>query len=100
MMRQENDLIHPKMKEDYAAVENLVRESFWNAYRPGCSEPYVIGVLPRAPAFYRSFEPRGILFYKTGRLSYNNGSNAVIPFLRFHRPRRAETVPETERLYG
>jgi len=24
--------------EDYREVENLVRESFWNVYRPGCSE--------------------------------------------------------------
>lgn len=29
-------------KEDYRKVENLVRESFWNVYRPGCLEHYVI----------------------------------------------------------
>jgi predicted N-acetyltransferase YhbS len=29
-------------KEDYRAVENLIRESFWNVYRPGCLEHYVI----------------------------------------------------------
>ncbi len=38
-------------KEDYRAVENLVRESFWNVYRPGCSEHYVIHVLRDDPAF-------------------------------------------------
>ena len=64
MMRQENDLIHPKMEEDYAAVENLVRESFWNAYRLGCSEPYVIGVLPRAPAFSARLSRVGFCFTK------------------------------------
>ena len=32
-------------KNDYRAVENLVRESFWNVYKPGCSEHYVIHVL-------------------------------------------------------
>ena len=26
-------------------VENIVRETFWNVYRPGCSEHYVIHVL-------------------------------------------------------
>lgn len=27
---------------DHAEVENLVRESFWNVYRPGCTEHYVL----------------------------------------------------------
>ena len=38
-------------KNDYRAVENLVRESFWNVYKPGCSEHYVIHVLRDDPAF-------------------------------------------------
>ena len=38
-------------KSDHRAVENLVRESFWNVYRPGCSEHYVIHVLRDDPAF-------------------------------------------------
>ena len=29
-------------KKDYREVENLVRESFWNVYKPGCAEHYVI----------------------------------------------------------
>ncbi len=38
-----NDLIIRKETEnDYRAVENLVRESFWNVYRPGCQEHYVL----------------------------------------------------------
>ena len=37
--------------EDCREVENLVRESFWNVYRPGCSEHYVIHVLRDDPAF-------------------------------------------------
>ena len=27
---------------DYREVENLTREAFWNVYRPGCTEPYVL----------------------------------------------------------
>ena len=27
---------------DYAATENLTREAFWNVYRPGCLEHYVL----------------------------------------------------------
>ncbi|MBR4761302.1 MAG: N-acetyltransferase [Clostridia bacterium] len=37
--------------KDYREVENLIRESFWNVYRPGCSEHYVIHVLRDDPAF-------------------------------------------------
>ena len=38
-------------KEDYRAVETLVRDSFWNVYRPGCSEHYVLHLLRSDPAF-------------------------------------------------
>ena len=32
----ENDvIIRPEKEEDHREVENLVRESFWNVYRPG-----------------------------------------------------------------
>ncbi len=37
--------------EEYRETENLIRESFWNVYRPGCSEHYVIHVLRDDPAF-------------------------------------------------
>ena len=42
--------------EDYRAVENLVRESFWNVYRPGCSEHFVIHVLRDDPAFVKELD--------------------------------------------
>ena len=42
--------------EDYREVENLVRESFWNVYRPGCSEHYVIHVLRDDPAFVKELD--------------------------------------------
>ena len=37
-----NFIIRNENKEDYRRVENLIRESFWNVYRPGCLEHYVI----------------------------------------------------------
>jgi predicted N-acetyltransferase YhbS len=43
-------------KEDYSEVENLVREAFWNVYRPGCSEHYVIHVLREDPAFVKKLD--------------------------------------------
>ena len=47
----ENLIIRNEMKEDYRAVENLIRESFWNVYRPGCLEHYVIHKLRNDEAF-------------------------------------------------
>lgn len=38
-------------KKRTAEVENLVRESFWNVYRPGCLEHYVLHVLRNDPNF-------------------------------------------------
>lgn len=37
--------------EDYRFVENMIRESFWNVYRPGCLEHFVIHELRSDPAF-------------------------------------------------
>lgn len=52
-----NDIsIRLEKKEDYRAVENLVREAFWNVYRPGCSEHYVIHVLRSDPAFIKELD--------------------------------------------
>lgn len=46
-----NCLIRLEKKEEQHTVENLVRESFWNVYRPGCLEHYVLHCLRTAPAF-------------------------------------------------
>ena len=46
-------LIRPERIEDRRTVEHLVRESFWNVYRPGCSEHCVIHVLRDDPAFVK-----------------------------------------------
>ena len=42
--------------KDFRVVENLIRESFWNVYRPGCSEHYVIHVLRNDPAFVKELD--------------------------------------------
>ena len=55
-MNSNNYVIRPEEKEDYREVENLVRESFWNVYRPGCSEHYVIHVLRDDPAFVKKLD--------------------------------------------
>jgi len=44
-------IIRLETEADHRAVEHLVREAFWNVYRPGCSEHYVIHMLRNDPAF-------------------------------------------------
>ena len=46
-----NLIIGLETKEDYRAVENLTRVSFWNVYRPGCMEHYVLHCYRNDPAF-------------------------------------------------
>ena len=55
-MNKNDSIIRLEKKEDYREVENLVRESFWNVYRPGCSEHYVIHVLRDDPAFVKELD--------------------------------------------
>ncbi|MBR5558784.1 MAG: N-acetyltransferase [Oscillospiraceae bacterium] len=44
-------IIRLERKEEHREVENLVREAFWNVYRPGCLEHYVLNQLRNDPAF-------------------------------------------------
>lgn len=46
-----NTIIRPETKKDYRKVEELTRESFWNVYRPGCMEHYVLHCYREDPAF-------------------------------------------------
>ena len=50
-MSEKNSIIRLETKDDYRAVENLTRESFWNVYRPGCMEHYVLHCYRDDPAF-------------------------------------------------
>ena len=44
-------IIRLETSKDHTEVEHLVRESFWNVYRPGCLEHYVLHCLRDDPAF-------------------------------------------------
>lgn len=55
-MQMDDIIIRLEKKEDHREVENLIRESFWNVYRPGCSEHYVIRVLRDDPAFVKELD--------------------------------------------
>lgn len=44
-MSKNDYTIRLETKEDYRETENVVREAFWNVYRPGCLEHYVLHCL-------------------------------------------------------
>ena len=50
-MNKKDYIIRLERNEEYREVENLVREAFWNVYRPGCLEHYVLHQLRNDPAF-------------------------------------------------
>ena len=51
-----NIIIRPERPDEYRVVEELVRESFWNVYRPGCLEHYVLHCLRDDPAFVKELD--------------------------------------------
>ena len=44
-------IIRHETLNDYRTVENLTREAFWNVYRPGCLEHYVLHTYRNDPDF-------------------------------------------------
>ena len=86
-MNPNDDTIRLEKPEDYREVENLVRESFWNVYRPGCSEHFVIHVLREDPAFVKELdfvmEQNGLLIGQNMfmRTVINADDGRVIPVL-------------------
>ena len=44
-------IIRQERPEDYRAVEELTREAFWNVYRPGCTEHFVLNQYRNSPDF-------------------------------------------------
>ena len=43
--------IRREQAKDFREVENLTREAFWNVYRPGCTEHYVLNQYRTNPDF-------------------------------------------------
>ena len=68
-MDRNDCIIRLEKEDDHRAVESLVREAFWNVYRPGCSEHYVLHVLRDDPAFVKELD---LVMEKDGRLIGQN----------------------------
>lgn len=68
-MNKNDYLIRRETPADYRTVENLVRESFWNVYRPGCVEHFVLKCLRDAEAFVPELD---FVMEKDGRIIGQN----------------------------
>ena len=68
-MNKNDYIIRSERKEEYREVENLVRESFWNVYRPGCLEHYVLNQLRNDSAFIPQLD---FVMEKDGRIIGQN----------------------------
>jgi len=51
MSKNSEYTIRQECPADFSAVENLTREAFWNVYRPGCLEHYVLHCYRNHPDF-------------------------------------------------
>ena len=88
-MKQNNIIIRRETPADYTAVEHLTREAFWNVYRPGCLEHYVVHVLRGDPAFVpeldlvmeRDGQLIGHVMYMRSAIAADDGR--VIPTMTF-----------------
>nr|WP_325195647.1 N-acetyltransferase [uncultured Oscillibacter sp.] len=49
-------MIRLEETKDYREVENLTREAFWNKYRPGCMEHYVLHQYRSRPEFVKELD--------------------------------------------
>lgn len=68
-MNTNNIIIRKEKKEEHREVENLVREAFWNMYRPGCLEHYVLNQLRDNPDFVPELD---FVMLKDGKLIGQN----------------------------
>lgn len=81
--------IRLETKEDYRETENLTREAFWNVYRPGCLEHYVLHTFRASPDFVPELDMVmekdgriiGHVMYVRSAIQADDGS--VIPIMTF-----------------
>ena len=75
--------IRMEENDDYFEVENMVRNAFWNIYRPGAFEHFIVHNLRNHPSFIRNLayviendkKIIGHINYSTGTICYENGKS-------------------------
>lgn len=81
--------IRLEKESDYSNVENLTREAFWNVYRPGCSEHYVLHCFRQRSDFVKELDfvmekdsqIIGHIMYVHSHIKSDDGS--LIPIMTF-----------------
>ena len=84
-----NTIIRLERESDFRNVENLTREAFWNIYRPGCTEHYVLHCYRNNPDFIPELdfvmETDGVLMghvlFSKAQILADDGR--IIPILAF-----------------
>ena len=81
--------VRREMPADYKTSENLTREAFWNVYRPGCTEHYVLHCYRDDPAFVPELDlvleldgqQIGHIMYVRSEIRQDNGT--ALPMITF-----------------
>ena len=73
--KSRKESIRLEEEKDYLKVENLVRDAFWNVYRPGAWEHYIVHNLRNDPSFIKELayiiEENGKII---GHINYSKGN--------------------------
>lgn len=84
---EDNPIIRLESEDDYLEVENMIRNSFWNIYRPGAFEHYIVHRLRDDESFIKDLayviqkddKIIGHINYSKGRIQHENGfEDAVV----------------------
>ena len=88
-MSEKNIVIRLETEKDYRTTEALTREAFWDVYRPGCLEHYVLHCYRSDPAFVpeldfvmeRDGEMIGQVMYVRSEIQCDDGR--IVPIMTF-----------------
>ena len=88
-MSENNIVIRLETEKDYRTTEALTREAFWDVYRPGCLEHYVLHCYRSDPAFVpeldfvmeRDGEMIGQVMYVRSEIQCDDGR--IVPIMTF-----------------
>jgi len=56
VFKVENITIRLETEKDYRETENMVREAFWDIYKPGCDEHLILHKLRKVPEFIEELD--------------------------------------------
>ncbi|MEA4862538.1 MAG: GNAT family N-acetyltransferase [Victivallaceae bacterium] len=81
--------IRNENREERRTIENLVREAFWDVFKPGCDEHYLLHLLREVPAFLPALDfvaeidgkPAGFCCSSRGKIAVAPGENLEVVVL-------------------